>query len=316
MKSPYDTVDWESVKQLHSVNHTHTFSTEPDATEWVHGEGKLDGQQVFHSMYERGIRHFAISNYHPSKPTYPLSRYFSVVPEDAIGCPNAEHYIIGSPGHFSSLGSHFATGHGFQGTWSEMFDEVFDSLAFDSGGGVVINHPRRTKLSDDVLIEMLNYDERVLGIEVYNDRSEMSPKYNQTGDALALWDRLLSTGRMIYGFFNPDYHSPWKDDTRGRNILLVDEVSERAALEAYRQGQFYGAFNGGRLKFTRISDHDHYIDVETTCATRIDFISEGEIVATTFGPTGSYSPRGDEIYVRIEATSVDGDKIFSQPYVF
>lgn len=322
MENPYAAVDWESVHRLHSVNHVHTFSANSGHDYWDLRTEHLDGQSVFEGMYESGIRHFALSNYHPAKPTYPLADFFDPLPEDALGCPNAESHSTEVSGHYCTLGSYFQSGDGYEASWQVLFRDALAQLAYDGGGGIVINHPKRTGLSVETLTERLDFDPRVLGIEAYNHRSEEKPKYDQTGDALDIWDELLSTGRTVYGFFNPDSHSPWipapdwTERMLGRNVLLVPEPTEEAAARAYREGRFYGAFAGTGLRFEYIRTTDDGISVGTNGATRIDVISGGEIVQSTDQDTATYQCTGDEQYLRVEARDGDGERIFSQPITF
>jgi hypothetical protein len=324
MENPYANVDWEAVDRLHSVNHTHTHPATPGESEWnredsVAADADMDAQQVFESIYESGIRHFALSNYYPSKPTYPLSDYFDA-PDDALGCPNAEHSLTDERGHFTAIGSLADTGDGFDGSWRDIFERLLDDLAYDDGGGVVVNHPKRTGLSVEDLLAKLDFDERVLGIEAYNHRCEA--KYFGTGDALSVWDELLLTGRTVFGFFNPDYHLPWTptpewtEETLGRNVLLVSDRTERAASRAYRRGHFYGALRGSGLAFESILADEDRIAVETNRATRVDFLSDRCRVRTVAAADATYEVRGDETYVRVEASDDEGERIFSQPVVY
>lgn len=315
MNDPYETVDWDSIHRLHSVNHTHTFSAAHGEDEWEVSTPHLDGQAVFDSMYDCGIRHFAIANYHPSKPTYPLREYFDDVPDDVLGCPNGEHSVQGSRGHYTPIGSAFESKGGYDGTWQEAFRGMLEGLVYDDGGGIVINHPKRTGLSIEALLERLDFDPRVLGIEAYNHRS-MEDRYYRSGNALALWDELLLTGRSVFGFFNPDLHSPWDDRTRGRNVLLIPEVTESAAARAYRRGHSYGAMKGSGLAFERISASKERIVVETNGASKIEFISDRQVAETVHDRSGSYDVNGKETYVRIEAFDDSGERIFSQPICY
>ena len=185
----------------------------------------------------------------------------------------------------------------------------------------MINHPRRTGLSRETLLERLDYDDRVLGIEAYNHRSEHKPKYDATGDAIGVWDDLLATGRQVYGFFNPDTHSvwdtePWEDETQGRNVLLVPEASEEAAARAYRNGHLYGAFRGSGLGFERIEATESEVAVETNAEADVTFVADGEAVSEAVGRRTRYAVTGDETYVRVEASDDTGERIFSQPIVY
>lgn len=320
MDDPYESVDWDGTERLHSINHVHTFSGNPGEDFWPRGEGHLDGEAVFDSMYDRGIRHFAISNYHPSKPTYPLSEYFEDVPPDALGCPNGEHGARGKRGHYTAPGSDFETYSGHDGDWRDLFEKLLSGLRYDGGGGIVINHPVRTGLSIEGILDRFDFDERVLGIEAYNHRCET--KYGGTGDALSVWDELLMTGRPVFGFFNPDYHSdwgpnPWATEAWGRNVLLVPEATEADAARAYRQGHTYGALRGIGITFERIDATDDAITVEVSDPGRIDFVSDRIVVQTDHGSEATYEVDGKETYVRIEAQGKDaGDRIFSQAIRF
>jgi hypothetical protein len=300
------------------VSHEHTFAANTGSDDWNREAG--DPQAVFDSMYNRGIRHFAISNYHPPKPTYPLEEHFKSVPDDAIGCPNAEH--SGSGVHYCAIGSEARTkNRGYDRSWEELNDELLDALTYDGGGGIVINHPRRSDLSFETLTERLDYDERVLGIGAWNHRGVVLPKYRSRGNALSTWDELLATGRLVYGFFNPDYHGPWGRPRagylpRGRNVLLVPEPTEDAALKAYRRGRFYGALDGSGLRFERIEAREGQIAVETNRADVIEFVTAGRVVSSVFDAAAGYEFDGPETYVRVQAADDTGERIFSQPIVY
>ncbi len=318
MQDPYDEIEWSSVHRLHSINHEHTFGANRDGWAWGN-ENEPGPRRRFQTLYDRGIRHFALSNYYPSKPTYPLRAFFSDVPADAIGCPNAEHAT--PTGHFCSVGSTFATHpETYDGSWGELFDDILGALQFPNGGGVVINHPRRSDIGFETSRELLAYDPRVLGIEVWNHRGVVLPKYRARGNATALWDELLSAGIHTFGFFNPDYHRAWDCPragslARGRNILLVDETTEEAAGRAYREGRFYGALDGSGLAFERIETTGRTVTIETNQPAAIQFISRGETLRTTWSTATAYTIEDVYPYVRIEAHDDTGERIFSQPIV-
>lgn len=318
MDDPYTDVDWEEVHELHSVNHEHTHRANQGESEW---DTSPDAQARFEGLYERGIRHFAISNYHPAKPTYPLDDHFADVPDDAVGCPNGEH-SSGDRGHYCAVGSTFTTvNRTYDRPWETLFDGILDNLVYEEGGGIVVNHPRRTKLRTETIEERLAYDRRVLGIEAWNHRGIVNPRYRSRGNALSTWDELLMAGRQVFGFFNPDYHSHWDgrswgSEARGRNVLLVPERTEEAAARAYRDGTFFGALDGSGLSFDRITADDGEIVVETNGADSIDFVSSGQPIHTVYDRAATYDLEGDEVYVRVEAGDATGERIFSQPLMF
>lgn len=112
-----------------------------------------------------------------------------------------------------------------------------EGLLYPDGGGITINHPRG---SLPPLLDMLDFDPRVLGIEVWNQHTAFggtSMLYYQR------WDEILRTGRQCYGFFVKDHVVR----ARGRNVLLVSsppgatrQQREHEALRAYREGRFFG----------------------------------------------------------------------------
>lgn len=122
-----------------------------------------------------------------------------------------------------------------------------EGLLFPDGGGITINHPRN---SVESLAEMLDFDPRVLGIEVWNmyyavhDHAGFGGTKDGPGmEFYRRWDGILRTGRRCFGFFVKDHTS----DGQGRNVLLVPpsaglarDKRERNALRAYREGCFFG----------------------------------------------------------------------------
>ena len=151
---------------------------------------------------------------------------FTDIPEDTIISPNAEHHgFSNSSSHICSPGSSFTSGNidpkehyhlkrhgfsvGFGGTWQEGFEGMLQSLIYPNGGGITINHPTWfSQLPEEQVLEMLDFDERVLGIEIYNDYSAKrswsetanyrTPPESEPGFSLNLWDRILSTGRRCW----------------------------------------------------------------------------------------------------------------------
>jgi len=123
------------------------------------------------------------------------------------------------------------------GTLKDAEGRPVEGLLFPDGGGITINHPRLSLLS---ILAMLDFDPRVLGIEVWNQH------FGFDGPRMRFyksWDDVLRTGRRCFGFFVKDHavHG------RGRNVLLVSWPSsatrmerEHEALRAYREGRFFG----------------------------------------------------------------------------
>lgn len=262
-------------------------------------------------------------------------------PEGLLEAPNAEHHgfldakgkSMGSlhmcaPGsafrsgtfdahsdfHTVKRGYHFGSGE----HWQVAIDRMIDGLIYADGGGVTINHPTWTHLKRETLLELLDYDPRVLGIEVL-EAGVNSENY---------WDWVLATGRQCYGLFVPDWSI--QGEIFGVNVLVVPEKTVHACLKAYRDGNFYGAAHGlGELCFTNISFDGKTVRAATDKPARFEVITargvrqrtEGTEVAwkvpTAKGPWDQRSNVGVDIFARVKAYAADGcgEVLFTQAFM-
>lgn len=257
-------------------------------------------------------------------------KLFKPLPPGILEAPNAEHHYFLDPVtrkemirlHINSPGSAFASGtfdkrnmfmshkrgwcYGSGEPWTIAVDRMLAGLIDPLGGGVTINHPVWTKMDYDFPSKMLDYDSRVLGMEVIHGKTYNSESY---------WDYTLGTGRQCYGFFVPDW-SLW----RGCNVLLVKERTVEACLRAYRQGNFYGAIHGGKVKFTNISFDGRVLEATTDAPVRYELISaKGKIAEKTdtgFSFKVPDTAKG-HVYFRLRAAATDdsGEILYSQPFM-
>ena len=272
---------------------------------------------------------------------YPLregGKLFKPLPEGVMEAPNAEHHSFKlengkSAGslHMCAPGSAFASGtfdahdvykthsHGYNfGSgefWGTAIDRMIAGMIYPDGGGVTINHPTWTKLDRELMLKILDWDPRVLGIEVIEDSGHNSESY---------WDWALSTGRQCFGLFVPDWHVYNK--VFGVNVLCVHAKTVHDCLRAYREGNFYGALNGlDELAFTRISFDGKRVTAVTDKPARFEVITARGVVKEAKGtevtwdvvPNGSsVGPRVD-VFARVKAYSTDGsdEVLFSQPFM-
>ena len=286
----------------------------------------------------------------PYRSEFPFTEtdpVFTKIPADVILSHNAEHHgFTNSGAHICSPGSSFASGtfdvrgrryhlkeHGFPvgfgGTWQEGFEGMLQAIDYSDGGGITIAHPTWfSRISDDRVLEMLDFDERVLGIEIYNDYSATrnwfenpdykAPSESEPGFSLNLWDRILSTGRRCWGFCVPDHSVCKVGDWRGRNILLVSEFTEHDCLKAYRKGRFYGCLKGSGLTITDFTATDSSISVTASSTATIKFITDAGLAKSITGATAVYelpqkSGAPDVKYVRVELEDESGERLFLQP---
>lgn len=287
--------------------------------------------------------------YRSQLPVKESERVFSDIPKDALISPNAEHHgFTNSKSHICSPGSSFISGNidpkenyhlkrhgfcvGFGGTWQEGFEGMIQNLIYPDAGGITINHPTWfSQLPEEHVLEMLDFDESVLGIEIYNDYSARrnwfenpnykAPQESETGFSLNLWDRILSTGRKCWGFCVPDHSVKQGTNWNGRNILLVSEFTEHNCLKAYRQGQFYGCLKDNDLTVSNFSATESTVSIELNAPATIKFITETGIVSTVEGTLATYhipqkNRKPDIIYVRVEVEDGSGERLFLQPIMY
>lgn len=204
--------------------------------------------------------------------------------------------------------------------WKTAIDHMIAGLVYPEGGGVTINHPTWSAYDRNFMLEILDYDPRVLGIEVIEGGALQSESY---------WDWVLSTGRQCFGFFVPDHSIRRKDDSFGVNVLLAPERTAQACLKAYRDGNFYGAKRGfNELKFTRIAFNDTTVEAETDKPARLQVITalgpvkeveSGTSITWTMEKPGPVTGPREEVrmFARVKAQALDGsgEELFSQPYM-
>ena len=272
---------------------------------------------------------------------------FKPLPEGVMEAPNAEHHnFFDESGkrisrlHMNAPGSAFASGTfdqwqkrmfqtGVRGgydfgsgeCWKTSVDRMIAALIHPDGGGVTINHPCWSSYDRMFILKMLDYDPRVLGIEVIEGGACKSESY---------WDWVLATGRQCFGFFVPDHSIRRKDGAFGVNVLVTPDRSVHGCLKAYREGNFYGAKRGlGELRFTRIFFDGVTVEAETDKPARFEVITGLGVVKKAAQATGirwkmeessnwSGSRPAAHIYARVKAYALDGsgEELFSQPYMF
>ncbi len=270
----------------------------------------------------------------PFKPGGPAQKP-DVLPPGIPEAPNAEHsHFTDSYRHICAPGSMYASGmfdvrndyrlldHGFvHGTgqpWRNVFRKIIDQLLIPEGGGITINHPHypiNFACTVPELAELLDFDHRVLGIEIFNLNSvEFSNPC--CGWATDLWDEILGTGRQCYAFSVPD-HCNFRG---GHNILLVDELTQEACLKAYQQGRFYCAVWGQSVSFTKISFENGIFSAEVDSPCELKIISKQGVIlkkknAVTISIDTRKLDKKKHVFLRIEAKDKIGEQLFTQAII-
>lgn len=297
MINPYANVDWANTLQVKSVSHVHAIT-----------------QAKLNYVAALGYEHIPISHYNPSEPMYPLDEFFDSVPDGVFSSPNTEKVRTGGGWHINGLGS-FATGHGWEEgsintPWRDVFTEIFAQLQYADGGGVTLNHPTDKDIA--LRCAQLDFDDRVLGIEVYNN---MFPHRHEYDNFTDVWDAILKTGRRCWGFSVIDWPDSDYYPLYGANIMLVDAKTGEDCLKAYRKGEFYAIKKDTGLRFASIVLSDGVLTFKTNSNANFKVVTDKGVVSTATGMTGTYQLKANDIYVRVEAVDANDANgvMWSQP---
>jgi hypothetical protein len=190
--------------------------------------------------------------------------------------------------------------------------KVIDDILAD-GGLAIMNHPNWTMnfnhIPYDKLLELKNY----VGIEIFNG---VTRRGQGTPFAVDKWDRLLSAGRMVWGFAHDDSHAVTGDDALGWNVVQVraDQQTPAGVCEALRNGYFYASTGvnievietvGAKLKI--IAPNAQAIEVIGEHGSRLTYVESGELNFDAAGVTGPF--------VRVQCYGIGDRMAWTQPFL-
>jgi histidinol phosphatase-like PHP family hydrolase len=185
--------------------------------------------------------------------------------------------------------------------------EVLDAVR-EQGGFTVLNHPSWQEAFSHFTQELMEQLSGYAGIEIYNGVVE-----RLEGSALAVdrWDRLLATGRQVWGYAHDDSHRP-SDIGRGWNVVQATDRSVEAICEALRQGRFYASTG---VEITRIEVEENTISITAPNAQRIRFMGGwGRELHYVDAGQAEYTATGNEDgYVRVECYGEGVRAAWTQP---
>jgi hypothetical protein len=201
----------------------------------------------------------------------------------------------------------------------DMVQRMVDAIR-DARGVPSINHPNfGWAISPDELAQI----QRTRLFEVFNGH----PTVNNLGGGGVpgleeTWDRILSSGKLLYGIAVDDAHSFKRPDDptvprpgTGWVYVRSPRLEARALIEAVERGDFYSS-TGVELRSLEVSSTGLSIDVRTQPASkyRIQFIGrQGRVLSEAATPAASYTFKGDEGYVRARVIESNGKLAWVQP---
>lgn len=205
---------------------------------------------------------------------------------------------------------------------SSVLDVVQRTVdAIRSAGGVPhINHPNfGWAITADDLKAVRN--DRLF--EIYNGHHQVN---NLGGGGVPgmeeVWDRILSSGKLIYGLADDDAHvfkQPGNPNVpgpgRGWVFVRAERLAPRPIVEALEKGDFY-ASTGVELSDYQVTPKSITITIKPNADSkyRVQFIGRnGSVLREAIASPASYDFTGDELYVRAKVLESNGRVAWTQP---
>ncbi len=206
------------------------------------------------------------------------------------------------------------------GSVTEVLQNNVDAI--NATGAVAhINHPNfGWSLTFEDLLAVKNYNL----YEIYNGH----PAVNNAGGGgvpgtEAMWDSLLTRGKLVFGIASDDAHSFKKfspdlsNPGRGWVVVRANALDSDAIARALDRGDFYSS-TGVELEDLIITDKRITVKIEPDrSSTRFTtfFIGTGGTVLKATGDNPAvYDITGKELYVRARIEDSNGRKAWTQPF--
>jgi hypothetical protein len=202
---------------------------------------------------------------------------------------------------------------------SDVLQRSVDAIR-KAGGVPHINHPNfGWAITTDDLKAVRN--DRLF--EIYNGHHQVN---NLGGGGVPgmeeVWDRILSSGKLIYGLADDDAHvfkQPGNPNVpgpgRGWVFVRAERLAARPIVEALDRGDFY-ASTGVELADYQVTEKAITIAIKTEPSSkyRVQFIGrDGAILSEAVSSPAAYAFKGDELYVRAKVLESNGRIAWTQP---
>jgi hypothetical protein len=201
----------------------------------------------------------------------------------------------------------------------DMTQRMIDAIR-SAGAVPSVNHPNYGwAISATDLLQL----QRTKLFEVFNGH----PLVNNLGGGGVpgleeVWDRMLSSGKMLYGIAVDDAHTFKRPEDKtvprpGQGWVYVrsPRLESRALVEALERGDFYSS-TGVELQSVTATASSLTITIKTEPQSkyRIQFIGkQGAILGEAITSPATYTFKGGESYVRAKVIESNGKLAWVQP---
>ena len=263
-------------------------------------DGKWPIETAVNAYYEAGYTYLAITDHDR------VTLYDDLYDPSFVMVPGEENTV---PWPFWPLGAHmvrlFVDSHQWTGDAQTRI-----TTAAKAGGIVALAHPSwegNLSTGQWTLPQMLALGDYQL-VEVYNPHSNWREDTTRWHELI----RRLGPGNPVWAIAVDDSHSEALFNF-GWTMVKTDGISPEALKDALQRGSFY-ATTGPTVIFGAASGVIT-ARVEGDEPAKISFIAgNGEVVSSVTSMEASYTPKGNEGFVRIEVEAKNGKRAWSQPF--
>lgn len=284
----------------------HPYEDLPPSAEWLKGnlhahttrsDGSTSPQEALDAYAKRGYRFLVISDHDICTTDKDYAQW------DGHGMTLISGNEISANGpHLLHVGS------------DVLIEPEADRVAvvrkaLDAGGLVIANHPNWGPDFHHFTDQLLDDIDGLTGIEIFNGIVKILPGSPYGTNR---WERLLSSGKVLWGFANDDSHRGDVDTGIGWNVACTNDSSAEGIIDALRTGRFYASTG---VTVSKIAVTDNTIRIETEDAERVVALRDhGARIAESDSSSIEVEAPEDATYVRFECWGRGEKFAWTQPF--